>query len=126
MIFEFLSFDAFSCCRNVERGCDILKKNLPIYRWQHLKNRGGELVVTHNSEPMGGKMKLSVTTTKTQKPQRYLTLLYRHLVLRTPRINTLWRCMERAEQVRDKCIRAGKKRLLGRFRPILDFKYFLT
>jgi hypothetical protein len=28
---------------------------------------------------MGGKMKLSPPTTKTQKPQRYLTLLYRHL-----------------------------------------------
>jgi hypothetical protein len=32
-----------------------------------------------NSEPMGRKMKLSPPTTKTQKPQRYLTLLYRHL-----------------------------------------------
>jgi hypothetical protein len=30
------------------------KKNLPKYRWQHLKKRGAELVVMHNSEPMGG------------------------------------------------------------------------
>jgi hypothetical protein len=30
-------------------------KNIPsIYRWQHLKKRGGELVVTHNSEPSYG------------------------------------------------------------------------
>jgi hypothetical protein len=46
------------------------------------KNCGGELVVTHNSEPMGGnaffKIKLHPPL-KHNFPQRYLTLLYRHL-----------------------------------------------
>jgi hypothetical protein len=32
------------------------KKYLPKYRWQHPKKRGAELVVTHNSDPMGGGM----------------------------------------------------------------------
>jgi hypothetical protein len=52
------------------------KKNLPIYRWQHLKKRGGELVVTHNSEPMARKMKISKTTTKHTK-----TLTISHLII---------------------------------------------
>jgi hypothetical protein len=36
---------------------------------------------------MGWKMKLSKTTTKTQKPSRYLTLLYRHLDFMRPSLH---------------------------------------
>jgi hypothetical protein len=62
--------------------CRICTATIP---WQHARATSSAKTARHpknmaaNSEPMGRKMKLSPPTTKTQKPQRYLTLLYRHL-----------------------------------------------